>query len=302
MAVAQALEPVASPSAPSAWRVVTRRALAFLLICALLIGAWEGYKALGTATGGLIPGTTLKLPIRADDRSLPHTWRIVGSLFEPVRASDDTLLIANLLRYAAFTWFEAAVGFAMGGVIGFFLGVVFVQSELLERGLMPYVVASQAVPLLAVAPMVVIWGSQAGLPAWLAVSIIAAYLTFFPVAINTLRGLQSPDPAAIELMRSYAATPAQVLWKLRVPAALPYIFTALKISATSSVVGAIVGELPSGIQNGLGRALLTFSQYFTTGPERLFGAVLVSALVGLAFFGLVTLAELWLVPARRRLE
>lgn len=302
MAVAQAIEPATQPTAAPAWRVLARRAAAFILICLLLIAFWEGYKALGQATKGLVPGTDLKLPVRTDDRSLPHTWRIVGSLFEPVRASDDTLLIANLLRYAAFTWFEAAVGFLIGGVFGFALGVLFVQSRLLERGLMPYVVASQAVPLLAIAPMIVIWGSQAGLPAWLAVSIIAAYLTFFPVTINTLRGLQSPDPAAIELMRSYAASQGQILWKLRVPSALPYIFTALKISATSSVVGAIVGELPSGIQTGLGRALLTFSQYFTTGPERLFGAVLISALVGIAFFGIVSLAELWLVPARRRLD
>lgn len=302
MAVAHTLEPLAQPTAPAASQILARRLAAFLLICAVLFVVWEGYKALGQATRDLVPGTTIRLPVRTDDRSLPHLWRIVGSLFEPIRASEDTLLISNLLRYAAFTWFEAAVGFVIGGLIGFALGVVFVQSRLLERGLMPYVVASQAVPLLAIAPMIVIWGSQAGLPSWLAVSIIAAYLTFFPVTINTLRGLQSPDPAAIELMRSYAATPGQILWKLRVPAALPYIFTALKISATSSVVGAIVGELPSGIQTGLGRALLTFSQYFTTGPERLFGAVLISALVGLAFFSLVTAAELWLVPARRRLE
>ncbi len=302
MAVAQAFEPALQPTTPAAWRVLARRAAAFVLLCVVFFAVWEGYKALGQTTKDLVPGTSIRLPVRTDDRSLPHLWRIVGSLFEPVRASDDTLLISNLLRYAAFTWFEAAVGFVIGGVIGFLLGVIFVQSRLLERGLMPYVVASQAVPLLAIAPMIVIWGSQAGLPSWLAVSVIAAYLTFFPVTINTLRGLQSPDPAAIELMRSYAATPNQILWKLRVPAALPYIFTALKISATSSVVGAIVGELPSGIQNGLGRALLTFSQYFTTGPERLFGAVLVSALVGLAFFTLVTLAELWVVPARRRLE
>lgn len=302
MAVAQTFEPALQPTTPAAWRVLARRAAAFVLLCVVFFAAWEGYKALGQSTKDLVPGTAIRLPVRTDDRSLPHLWRIVGSLFEPVRASDDTLLISNLLRYAAFTWFEAAVGFVIGGLIGFLLGVLFVQSRLLERGLMPYVVASQAVPLLAIAPMIVIWGSQAGLPSWLAVSVIAAYLTFFPVTINTLRGLQSPDPAAIELMRSYAATPYQILWKLRVPAALPYIFTALKISATSSVVGAIVGELPSGIQNGLGRALLTFSQYFTTGPERLFGAVLVSALVGLAFFTLVTLAELWVVPARRRLE
>lgn len=302
MAVAQTLESNVAPLTPPAWLVLLRRAAAFLLICAILIVAWEGYKAFGEATKGLVPGTQIRLPVRTDDRSLPHTWNIIGSLFEPIRASEDTLLISNLLRYAAFTWFEAAVGFVIGALIGFALGVVFVQSRLLERGLMPYVVASQAVPLLAIAPMVVIWGSQAGLPSWLSVSLIAAYLTFFPVTINTLRGLQSPDPAAIELMRSYAATPGQILWKLRVPAALPYIFTALKISATSSVVGAIVGELPSGIQTGLGRALLTFSQYFSTGPERLFGAVLISALVGIVFFGLVSLAELWLVPARRRVE
>jgi NitT/TauT family transport system permease protein len=302
MAVAQTLESNVAPLTPPAWLVLLRRAAAFLLICAILVVAWEGYKAFGEATKGLVPGTQIRLPVRTDDRSLPHTWNIIGSLFEPIRASEDTLLISNLLRYAAFTWFEAAVGFVIGALIGFALGVVFVQSRLLERGLMPYVVASQAVPLLAIAPMVVIWGSQAGLPSWLSVSLIAAYLTFFPVTINTLRGLQSPDPAAIELMRSYAATPGQILWKLRVPAALPYIFTALKISATSSVVGAIVGELPSGIQTGLGRALLTFSQYFSTGPERLFGAVLISALVGIVFFGLVSLAELWLVPARRRVE
>jgi NitT/TauT family transport system permease protein len=297
MAVAQSLPSEPYTRAPSAGAVLLRRAGSVLLIIVILIGLWEGYKAVGESLGPRAP-----LPIRADDRSLPHVSAIVGSLFEVQRGPDQTMLITRLLGYAAFTWFEALVGFLIGGVFGFGLGVLFVHSGLLERGLMPYVVASQAVPLLAIAPMVVIWGAQAGLPAWFSVSIIAAYLTFFPVAINTLRGLQSPDPAALELMRSYAATPGQTLWKLRVPAALPYIFTALKVSATASVVGAIVGELPSGIQDGLGRALLTFSQYFTTGPERLFAAVLVSALVGIFFFLLVSLVELWVVPARRRID
>ena len=113
---------------------------------------------------------------------------------------------------------------------------------------MPYVVASQTVPFLAIAPMVVVWGLNNGIPAWASVSIIAAYLTFFPVAINTLRGLLSPDPNSLELMQSFAATPRDVLWKLQVPAALPYIFTALKVTATASIVGALVGELPVGFQ------------------------------------------------------
>jgi NitT/TauT family transport system permease protein len=187
-------------------------------------------------------------------------------------------------------------------VVGFTLGVVFVHSPLLERGLMPYVVASQTVPLLAIAPMVVIWGSRLNWPAWVAVTLISAYLTFFPVTINTLRGLNSPDPTARELMLSYAASRWQVLWKLRVPAALPYLFTALKISATVSLIGAIIGELPSGIGDGLGRALLTFSYYYITGPEKLYAAILVAALLGIVFTLLVLQAERMAIPAQRRLS
>ncbi|MFT5196961.1 MAG: NitT/TauT family transport system permease protein, partial [Candidatus Promineifilaceae bacterium] len=121
-----------------------------------------------------------------------------------------------------------------------------------------------------------------------------AYLTFFPVTINTLRGLKSPDPLAVDLMNSYAASKWKTLWKLRVPAALPYIFTALKISATASIVGAIIGELPSGIRDGLGGAILNFNQYYISGPGRLWATILISAIVGIVFFLLVSLAE-WLV-------
>jgi NitT/TauT family transport system permease protein len=149
--------------------------------------------------------------------------------------------------------------------------------------------------------MVVIWGSRLQWPAWAAVTVISAYLTFFPVTINTLRGLRSPDPTALELMRSYAASEWQVLWKLRFPAALPYIFTALKVSATVSVIGAIVGELPSGIGDGLGRALLTFSYYYVSGPEKLYASILGAAALGVVFVGAVALVERLVVPARRRL-
>ncbi len=192
------------------------------------------------------------------------------------------------------------MGFVLGGLFGFGLGVLFVRSTLAERAFMPYVVASQTVPILAIAPMVVVWGGRLDIPQWLSVSIIAAYLTFFPVAINTLRGLRSPDPTALELMRSYAASESEVLWKLRLPAALPYIFTALKVSATASVIGAIIGELPASFGDGLGRNLLVFSQQFAVRSAKLYATVIFTALVGIAFVGAVTFAEHRLIDATRR--
>jgi NitT/TauT family transport system permease protein len=192
-----------------------------------------------------------------------------------------------LWHSALFTAKEAMTGFLIGGVVGFALAVGLVHSRLAQRALLPYIVASQTIPILAVAPMVVVW-LKAG---WQSVAVIAAYLTFFPVTINTLRGLQSADPAAHELLRSYAATPWQVLWRLRVPASLPYVFTALKVSATASVVGAIIGELPSSIQNGLGGAILNFNQYYSLVPQNLWATNLIAAALGIAFFLLVVLAE-----------
>jgi len=155
-------------------------------------------------------------------------------------------------------------------------------------------VASQTIPILAVAPMVVVWVNPRLPPSlkdWGAVAVIAAYLTFFPVTINTMRGLTSVDPRALELMRSYAAPNWKVLWKLRVPTALPFIFAALKIAAPASVVGAIIGELPASIQNGLGGAILNFNQYYVTAPQRLWATNLIAALLGITFFLLVLLAE-----------
>lgn len=278
----------------------TRRVVSFVLVLATVVGVWELYKLVGNATGGTIPFTSVPLPIRPDDKSMPHTWDMIGALFQPRQRGSEELLLFFLLKNALFTWREALTGFLTGTVTGFGLGVAFAGSRLLERSFMPYVVASQTVPLIAIAPMVVIWGSAVGWPAWVSVSIIAAYLTFFPVTINTLRGLLSPPATATELMRSYAASPSQVLWKLQVPAALPYVFTALKVSATASVIGAIIGELPAGLNQGLGRSLLTFSYYYISGPEKLYAAILVAALLGIVFVGMVTAAERLVVGWTRR--
>jgi NitT/TauT family transport system permease protein len=275
--------------------------LSFSAILLVLAVLWEAYKWMGQTTGGVWPGTGVNLPVRTNNRAMPHLWDIVATLFRPARRGGDEILLVTLLKAAAFTFRSAFAGFAVGSLFGFGLAVWFIRSPLAERGLMPYVVASQTVPLIAIAPMVVIWGGKAGLPTWLAVAVISSYLSFFPVAINSLRGLRSPPATATELMRSYAASPHEVLTKLQIPAALPYLFPALKIAATASVIGAIIGELPAGLSVGLGRALLSFASSFSSAPEKLFGAVLLSALLGVGFVGLVVLAENKLVPATRRI-
>lgn len=301
MAVDVMEKPVSRPTSLP-WSAAARRIVAFVVLLALLCAAWEGYKFLGALTEGKIPFTQLDLPVRPDDKSMPHLMTIVQTLFEPARRGGEDILLVILMRAAWFTWREAAAGFVIGSLLGFGLGLALGRFALLERGLMPYVVASQPVPLLAIAPMVVIWGGRLDWPAWWSVALISAYITFFPVTINTLRGLRSPSATDLALLRSYAASETQVLWKLRLPAARPYIFTALKVSATASVVGAIVGELPSGIQDGVGRVLLTFSYYYISGPEKLYASILGASALGLVFAGLVALAERIVLPPHRPME
>ncbi|HRE47119.1 MAG TPA: ABC transporter permease [Aggregatilineales bacterium] len=259
---------------------------------------------LGTVAGDFAEGKFLYLPRQwqlvelsiGNDLKLPHLQVIAESLLQPARRNGPDLLLSILIDSARVTWGKAIVGFLLGVALGFLLGSVFAHSRLLERGLLPYVVASQTVPILAIAPMVVIWLKD---QFW-SVAIIAAYLTFFPVTINTLRGLRSPNPNSLELMHTYAASRWAIFWKLRFPSALPYIFTALKVSATASVVGTIIGELPSGIGDGLGRAILNFNQYYATGPEKLWAAIFIAALLGITFFLIVAAVEAVVLPKTMR--
>ncbi len=259
-------------------------------VLAVLCAVWEAYKWLGERA-------EIRWPFPVNERTMPHVHDMVGQLFEPSRRNGP-LLIDVLLDAAAFTAKEAAVGFVLGASVGFLIAVALSQSRLLQRGFLPYIVASQTVPILAIAPMVVIWVNPKlpdSLADWGAVAVISAYLTFFPVTINTLRGMQSADPRAVELMRSYAASRWEILWKLRVPASFPFLFSALKISAPAAVVGAIIGELPSSIQDGLAGAILNFNQYYVSSPPSLWATNIVAAALGIAFFGVVAIAERLLV-------
>ena len=268
--------------------IVMRRALGraalFLAVAAALWGLWESYRWLWSSQGW-----TWQLTV--DSSTMPHIQDVVRALFQHPTSGTGTTLITLLLKSAVFTAKEAAAGFGLGASVGFLLGVLLAQSRLLQRGLLPYVVASQTVPILAVAPIVVVYLGTIHVAAWFSVAVIAAYLTFFPVTINTLRGLHAADRRALELMRSYAAPRRLVLWKLRIPSALPYIFSALRVSATASVVGAIIGELPSGIQDGLGYKILVFHQYYSLDPTQLWATNIIAAALGIAFFMVIAIAE-----------
>ena len=263
-----------------------RRASVVAAAALALVGLWELYRWIWTSAGWT-------WPFVVDKTSMPHIHDMFKALFQHPNSSSP-LLVVTLLEAAAFTAKEAAAGFGVGAVIGFALAVVLVHSRLLERGFLPYIVVSQTVPILAIAPMVVVWVNPklpGPLQGWGAVAVIATYLTFFPVTINTLRGLRAADPRALELMRTYAASRWTVLWKVRVPSSLPYVFSALRLSATASVVGAIIGELPSGLQSGLGGAILNFNQYYSIEPQELWATNVIAALLGIAFFVIIVLAE-----------
>lgn len=307
-------EPTGGPTRETVRRDDRRRLLSTLLrrvvipVAALsvLIGGYLGYKALGRALGdpwrtwpvigGWLPAT--------DDLIMPplvDVWRAFGAPAQ--RGSEDTLL-QLILQAAGFTLREAAVGFVVGLVIGLVVAIVLLRARTIEQSVLPWVIASQTIPLVAIAPIVVIWGrgNLSWLPwqwqDWMSVSLIATYLTFFPVAVNGLRGLQSPAPECIELMRSCAASWTQTLRRLRFPAALPLLFTGMRVAATASVVGAIVGEISAGVPGGLGRMILDFASRYTTGPERLYAAVLGAALAGLIASGVIVAIEQ--VVLRRR--
>ncbi len=280
-----------------------RRILTFVTFGVAVLVLWEAVKwlagvpwrfenALGTGVA-INHNPPFRWPF-ANDLNLPHWFSILGALAAPVQRNADESLGQFLAGAAFYTWREAAIGFVVGALLGLVLATIFVHSRLLERAVVPYVVASQTIPIVALAPMIV----YAFGPNVTSVVIIATYLTFFPVTIAMIRGLRAPDPRALELMRSYAAGRWATYRKVRLPASLPYLFTALKIAATASIVGAIIGEGPGGIPDGLGRAIINFNQQYITGPEKLWAAILVSSLLGVSFFLAIRVAEVVVLRGR----
>jgi NitT/TauT family transport system permease protein len=275
-----------------------------LLALVVFVVLWEGYKLVGNPDGSVLLGVRI-LP-RADDLSMPHLIDVLRRLGRPELTGGRPVWIV-VLQASFFTLGITAVGFLAGALFGLLLAVAMQRFRLVERGLLPYVILSQTVPLVALAPLVAGWSGKLSFGAypwqdWMTVAVIAAYLAFFPVAVGMLRGLASPQASGVELMRSYAAGWWRTLVKLRFPASLPYLFPALRLAGAAAVVGAVVGEISTGTRGGIGRLIIEYAREATSDPAKVYTAMLGAALLGLVVAGLVSLLELPLMRHRRRVE
>ena len=204
----------------------------------------------------------------------------------------------NLLFHVAVTAQSTLVGFAMGTALGLVLSVCIVHSRTLDRALLPWIVASQSVPVLAIAPIVLVILGSMGFAGVAPKAVIAMYLCFFPVTVAMVQGLRSPQVIETEMLHTYAASKWQALWMLRLPAALPFLFPALRVGIAAGLVGAMVAELPTGAQAGLGARLLTGSYYGQT--VQIWSALVMSALLGLVLTAIMAGIETLVLRQRRQ--
>jgi NitT/TauT family transport system permease protein len=249
---------------------------------------WMNSDLVASRTPGLDAASFAKAAWSLDRPLLPAPhqilWELKTSLFDARLGTPR-----NLFTHIGVTLSSTLVGFAIGVALGIVLAIGVDRSRALDKSLTPWLVASQTIPILAIAPIVVTALGSIGLKGLIPKAIISAYLCFFPVAIGMAKGLASPDSAQRDLMRTYAAGARTTLTKLQLPASLPFLFASLKVAAAAAFVGAIVAELPTGAQSGLGARLLAGSYYGNT--IQIWGALIAAALTASALVGAVTLVE-----------
>lgn len=256
----------------------------------LVVIMWELVKWLGAA---------IELPFDTSDAAMPHVATMLQAFSQPeVRGSDTTVLQA-VIGASLYSLLIALGGFLIGVTVGLLLAVIMQRFSFMERGLLPFVIASQTVPLIALAPLIVGIGNRLSIGPFewgttQSVMFIAAYLAFFPLSVGALRGLQAPTATQLELMRSYAASPRQTLTRLRFPASVPFLVPALKVSAAAAVVGTVVAEISTGVRGGIGRLIIEYARETTSEPAKVYVAVFGAIALGLAAAGLVTLLDMYL--------
>jgi NitT/TauT family transport system permease protein len=219
---------------------------------------------------------------------LPAPHQIASAFLDSVFGYPP-LAPRSLVYHSLVTLSATLLGFVLGALFGIVLALLILHSRVLERSLLPWIICSQMVPVLALAPIFIVVLGALGLHGLLPKSIISAYLCFFPITIGMVKGFASPDPLQLELMRTWSATPRQVLWKLRWPASVPYLFASLKVAVTISLIGAIVAELPTGAEAGIGARLLSGSYYGQT--VQLWTALVAAAVLSSALIALIGLIE-----------
>ena len=281
---------------------MTKRALPVTVMTLLLLAAWyvgaawlnwpqaaetlvRANKPAGLADV-LAQAYTMKRPI------LPTPDQVVVELWTSLTGYAPTSP-RNLLFHAWVTAEAALTGLAMGLLLGILLAAGIVYTRTLEASLLPWVIASQTIPILAIAPMIVVILGNIGLTGLLPKAVICMYLCFFPITVGMVKGLRSADPLWLDLMRTYSASGMRAFWSLRLPASMPFLFASLKVSVAISVVGAIVGELPTGGQAGLGARLLSGSYYGQT--VQIWAALIMASLLSVALIAVVRGLELVLL-------
>jgi NitT/TauT family transport system permease protein len=273
---------------------MTRKILLFGLALLLVAVGWELYKLIGPDGGGQVLGMRI-LP-RANDTAMPHVWEMGQRLFEKESRTSDRAVWQVVLAGAWYSFRLAFMGFLLGSVVGIALATMMARFGVVRRGLLPYLVVSQTVPLIALAPLVVTWGGRLHLggwewPRWLSVAVLGAFLAFFPVAVGALRGLESAPATSLELMRSFAASNSQTMRVLRFPSAVPFIMPALKLAGAASVIGVVVAEISTASRGGVGRLILEYSRQATGDPAKVYAALAGAALLGLAMAGIVSIVD-----------
>ena len=264
---------------------------------------WELYKLLAPEDGVVVVGVRI-LP-RTTDLAMPHVWVMAGRLFEPVTRQEGSPPLWGIIALGALTTLGiAAVGWIVGTVVGFAFALLMQRWRLAEWGLLPWIILSQTVPLIAFAPIVKSWGSRIEIGGWewqdwMSVALIASYLAFFPIAVGALRGLQSPDRIHTELMHTYAAGYWPTLMKLRLPASVPYLLPALRLGAANAVIGAVVAEVSTGLQGGIGRLLIQFAGQASGDPAKAWAPIFGAVALGLVAAGSVALLGVFLKDYRR---
>jgi NitT/TauT family transport system permease protein len=265
------------------------RVLPILTVVAIIILLWYAlaillnYNRVSEQLAGANP-----------DYSISDLLRGTWSMERPVLPAPDQIAVdlwkstaelrvtskRSLLYHAYITASATLVGFAFGAILGILLAAGIVHVRTLDRSLMPWIIASQTIPILAIAPMIIVILASVGVTGLVPKAIISMYLCFFPVTIGMVKGLRSPDPQQMDLMRTYNASQWQIFWKLRVPASIPFLFASLKVAIAISLVGAIVGELPTGAEGGLGSRMLAGSYYGQM--VQIWSALVLAALLGMA--------------------
>ena len=273
-----------------------RRSGLVVLALALFAGLWELYKVVAPADGVTWFGTRV-LP-RSTDVAMPHVWTVLGAFGQQeVSLAGSRSVLSAVISAGLTTLGYAAAGFVVGVVVGMALALLMDRFVPAEQALLPWIVLSQTVPLIALAPLVKSWGSAVHFGSfdfkpWMSVAVIASYLAFFPVAVGLLRGLRSPSRVHRELFATFGVGWFKNLLRLELPSSVPFLIPALRLAAAAAVVGSIVAEISTGLDGGIGRLIISYAVSATSYPARVYAAVLGAAVLGLLAAGLISVLDL----------